>query len=396
MRDRAELERRIEAALAPHAARASESRGRVHREDEPPYRGLFQRDRDRLIHCTAFRRLEYKTQVFVVGVEGDHFRTRLTHTLEVSQIARTAARALALNEDLVEAIALAHDLGHGPFGHSGETALHEVMAPFGGFDHNLQGLRIVDRLERRYAEFAGLNLTYETREGFTKNLARGVSGPEARGAYGFAAEESPALETQVVGHADEIAYDTHDVEDGLVAGVLREEDLRTVALWRETEEQVRAERPAMAADPRLRLRAVVRRLIGRLVSDLIAETERRLAARGVRSMANVRACPEELVGFSTTLGAQKDDLETYLHQNFYYNPRVRQHTALWQSRIPQLFQVYRSDPRRMPEGHLLRVETEGEKLERVICDYIAGMTDRYAEEQWKRCGGEDSQCHPPR
>ena len=388
MRDRPELERRLEAALAPYAARASESRGRVHPEDEPPYRGLYQRDRDRLIHCTAFRRLEFKTQVFVVGVEGDHFRTRLTHTLEVSQIARTAARALALNEDLVEAIALAHDLGHGPFGHSGEKALDDVMAPHGGFDHNLQGLRIVDRLERRYPEFAGLNLSYETREGFTKNLKRGVSGPETRGAYGFAAEESPALETQIVGHADEIAYDTHDVEDGLVAGVLREEDLRATALWRETEAQVRAERAALASDPRLRLRAVVRRLIGRLVGDLITETERRLAAHGVRSLSDVRACPEELAGFSAALGAHKAELEAFLHGNFYFNPRVRQHTAVWQARIPQLFRAYQADPRRLPEEHLRRVEAEGEKLERVICDYVAGMTDHYAEEQWtKYCGG---------
>jgi dGTPase len=195
MRDRETLSTQLEAHLAPYAMRASASRGRVFPEHEPKYRALFQRDRDRLVHCTAFRRLEYKTQVFVVGVEGDHFRTRLTHTLEVTQIARTVARALGLNEDLVEAIALAHDLGHGPFGHSGETALNEVMTGHGGFGHNLQGLRIVDRLERRYPGFLGLNLTYETREGFTKNLKRGVGQPETRGALGFAAEESPTTPT---------------------------------------------------------------------------------------------------------------------------------------------------------------------------------------------------------
>jgi dGTPase len=387
MLDRQALSQRLDAHLAPYAVRASGSRGRIFPEHEPKYRALFQRDRDRLVHCTAFRRLEYKTQVFVVGVEGDHFRTRLTHTMEVTQIARTAARALGLNEDLVEAIALAHDLGHGPFGHSGETALNEVMTGHGGFDHNRQGLRIVDRLERRYPVFLGLNLTYETREGFTKNLKRGVGQSDTRGALGFAAEESPSVEAQLVGHADEIAYDTHDVEDAIVSGTLTEEDVCQVALWRETKAEVIAETPALASDHRLCLRAVVRHLIGRLVFDLIAETERRVAAHGIRSLDDVHACPDELAGFSAELGARKEDLENFLHRNFYSSPRVRSHTALWQGRVKEIFEAYRADPRQLPADYQRRVEREGETLERIICDYVSGMTDRYAEKNWKRlCG----------
>lgn len=387
MLDREALSQRLDAQLAPYAVRASTSRGRVFREHEPKYRALFQRDRDRLVHCTAFRRLEYKTQVFVVGVEGDHFRTRLTHTVEVTQIARTAARALGLNEDLVESIALAHDLGHGPFGHSGETALNEVMTGHGGFDHNLQGLRIVDRLERRYPEFLGLNLTYETREGFTKNLKRGVGQPDTRGALGFAAEESPSIEAQLVGHADEIAYDTHDVEDAIVSGTLTEKHVRQVALWRETEAEVLAETPALAQDPRLCLRAVVRHLIGRLDCDLITETERRIAAHRIGSLDDVRVCPYELAGFSAEMAALKEDLENFLHQNFYSSRRVRRHTALWQERVKEIFQAYRADPKQLPADYQRRVDQEGESLERIICDYVSGMTDRYAGKNWKRlCG----------
>lgn len=390
MRDRDALSLQLEAHLAPYAMRASVSRGRVFPEHEPRYRALYQRDRDRLVHCTAFRRLEYKTQVFVAGVEGDHFRTRLTHTMEVTQIARTIARALGLNEDLVEAMALAHDLGHGPFGHSGETALNEVMTGHGGFDHNLQGLRVVDRLERRYPGFLGLNLTYETREGFTKNLRRGVAEPDTRGALGFAAEESPSIEVQLVGHADEIAYDTHDVEDAIVSGTLTEADVRRVALWRTTEEEVLAETPALAQDHRLRLRAVVRHLIGRLVLDLIQETERRIDRQGVRTLADVRACPAELVGFSTRCAQEKEDLETFLHRNFYSSPRVRMHTALWQERVKEIFLAYRSAPKQLPVDYLRRIEQEGETLERVICDYVSGMTDRYAETHWQQLCGRSS------
>jgi len=389
MRDRPSLTTQLETHLAAYAMRSSASRGRVFPESETRYRALYQRDRDRLIHCSAFRRLEYKTQVFVVGVEGDHFRTRLTHTMEVTQIARTIARALGLNEDLVEAIALAHDLGHGPFGHSGERALNAVMTDHGGFDHNLQGLRIVDRLERRYPGFWGLNLTYETREGFTKNLERGVGWPATRGYHGFAAEESPSIETQLVGHADEIAYDTHDVEDAIVSGTLTEDDVRQVALWREAEKTVLAEGPELATDHRLRLRAVVRELIGVLVSDLIAETERRIKAKSIATLDDVRACPDEVVGFSQDLARSKEDLEAFLYQNFYSSTRVREHTARWEERVKELFLVYRADPKLLPANYRSRAEEEDEKVERIICDYVSGMTDRYFEKHWQQhCGAE--------
>ncbi|MCK6470591.1 MAG: deoxyguanosinetriphosphate triphosphohydrolase [Planctomycetes bacterium] len=381
MRDRANLEEHLEAALRPGAVRARDSRGRKVPEDEPPYRGRYQRDRDRIIHSAPFRRLEYKTQVFVSVMEGDHYRNRLTHTLEVTQIARTAARALALNEDLVEALALAHDLGHGPFGHSGENALDEVMADYGGFNHNIQGLRIVDELEIRYPDFPGLNLSYETREGFSKNL----DGAQ-RARHGFAAGESPPLEVQLVDHADSIAYDTHDIEDALVSGVMDEATARSMALWKETEDEVRAEHAVFATDHRLRWRATVRRMIRRLVSDLIAETERRLKAQGIDSLAKVRASDAELVGFSPELGKKKAAFEDFLEQNFYYNMKVRQHTALWQERLRELFAAYRADPSRLPENHHARIKA-GVPLERAICDYVAGMTDRFAERQWNDfCG----------
>ena len=387
MDESAAVGRDREEGLRPCAMRASASRGRVHAEEEAPYRGIYQRDRDRLVHCTAFRRLEYKTQVFVAGVEGDHYRTRLTHTLEVTQISRTAARALGLNEDLAEALALAHDLGHGPFGHSGEAALDEVMQGHGGFDHNIHGLRVVDKLERRYPGFPGLNLTYETREGFTNNLARGVGDPGRRGWLGFAAEESPPLEVQIVGHADEIAYNTHDLEDGLVWGAITEEQLEAVGLWRAIESQARAAHPRLAAEPQLRLRAVVRRLIDCFVTDLIAETTRRLKQHGIAALADVRACRRPLAGFSPELEQRRRELEAFLYKNLYFNPRVRQTTALWQERLKALFLAYRADLGKLPEEHLRRGEAQGQPIERVICDYIAGMTDRYAEKHWQAlCG----------
>ena len=379
MLDRADIESHREAALAPYAARARDSRGRRHPEAEAPYRGIFQRDRDRIVHCAAFRRLEYKTQVFVSDLEGDHHRNRLTHTMEVTQIARTLARALALNEDLVEALALAHDLGHGPFGHSGEEALNEVMRQHGGFNHNIQGLRVADLFERRYPDFSGLNLTYETREGWTKNMT-----PELRARHGFARDEAPSLEVQLVGHADEIAYDTHDIEDGLHSKVISEDALRGMDLWRQTEQEVLGEHTALKADKHLRWHAVVRRMIRVLVGDLLAETERRIAKVKVKTLADVRACRNELAGFSKSMAVKKQILEKYLNANFYLNPEVRKHTGLWQERLKDIFRAYVDDPSRLPETHRERVKKEGEELERVVCDYVAGMTDRFAEMQWER------------
>jgi len=392
-----EIERLSEAHLAPYAMRAAFSRGRACPDHDAPQRGLFQRDRDRIIHSSAFRRLQYKTQVFVSVTEGDYYRSRLTHTLEVTQIARTLARALALNEDLTEALALAHDLGHGPFGHSGERALAEMMRAHGGFDHNAQGLRVVDLLEQRYARFAGLNLTYETREGYAKNYVPAGSpltppspqGGEGRvrgrprAELGFAPDEMPPLEVQLVGHADEIAYDTHDLDDGLVSGALAEEQVRTVPLWCETEAQVLREHEDLKHDHRLRWSAVVRRLIATLIGDALAETRRRLLARGIASLAEVRHRREELVGFSAELTPRKEELEAFLTAHFYDGPKVRTLTALWEGRLRQVFAAYRDDPRHLPEDYQRRVAHSGEPLERVICDYVAGMTDRYASRQWE-------------
>jgi len=378
----------LEAHLAPYAVRAAASRGRRFPDHDSPYRGLFQRDRDRIVHSSAFRRLQYKTQVFVSVMEGDHYRSRLTHTLEVTQIARTLARALALNEDLTEAIALAHDLGHTPFGHSGERALCEVMQPHGGFDHNAQGLRVVDLLEQRYARFPGLNLTYETREGYVKNLVPDGGNGRPRSSLGFAADEMPSLEVQLVGHADEIAYDTHDLDDGLVSGALLEEQVRAVPLWREVEAQVLAENAVLEDEQRLRWCAIVRRLISTLVGDLLAETRRRLAARHIGNLQDVRHCRDELAGFSAELAPRNKALETFLNDHFYSSPRVRELTALWEGRLKQLFAAYRSDLRRLPDDCRRRVEQEGEPLDRAICDYVAGMTDRYARKQWETFVGK--------
>jgi dGTPase len=363
--------------------RAVFSRGRAWPDHDAPQRGLYQRDRDRIVHSSAFRRLQYKTQVFVSVVEGDYYRSRLTHTLEVTQIARTLARALALNEDLTEALALAHDLGHGPFGHSGERALAEMMRAHGGFEHNTQGLRVVDVLEQRYARFAGLNLAYETREGYVKNCVRAGENGWPRAELGFAPDELPPLEVQIVGHADEIAYDTHDLDDGLVSGALAEEQVRAVPLWRETEAEVLREHEALKSDRGLRRSAVVRRLIATLVGDALAETRRRLQAHGVVRPEDVRHAAGELVGFSDELAARKAALEAFLNDHFYEGRKVRELTALWEGRLKQLFAAYKDDSRRLPADYQRRVEQNGEALERVICDYVAGMTDRYATRQWE-------------
>ena len=387
-------------SLASYAMRESLSRGRAHPDHETEFRSLYQRDRDRIVHSAAFRRLQYKTQVFVSVLEGDYHRNRLTHTLEVTQIARTLARMLNLNEDLTEALALAHDLGHGPFGHSGESALNDEMRAEGGFDHNAQGLRVVDFLELRYARFPGLNLTYETREGYVKNYVPGSGafpGPDSRGSggelnsrpgrprsmLGFASDEMPTLEVQLVGHADEIAYDTHDLDDGLVSETLNEDHVRAVPLWRRAEDEVIKEYDVLKTDRRLRWRAVVRRLISTLVSDLRTETQKRLAAAKISSVEDARHCRDELVGFSPEIAPQKLALESFLMDNFYLNPRVKEKTQLWQTRLKALFIAYRANPKQLPEEERTRLDKHADSLDRVICDYVAGMTDRYAARQWE-------------
>jgi dGTPase len=363
-----------EEALAPYAARAAESRGRVHGEPPHPFRPLYQRDRDRIVHSTAFRRLEYKTQVFV-NREGDHYRTRLTHTLEVAQIGRTLARALGLNEDLTEAVALAHDLGHTPFGHSGEEALNLLMKEHGGFEHNLQGLRVVDVLEKRYPGFPGLNLSYEVREAFARHSTRwdapGVS-------ESFDPGEAALLEVQVTLLADEIAYDNHDIDDGLFSGILREEDLRELALWRRAMEAVGDAYGEMP--PPMRRASGVRALINLLATDVVESTRTNLERMGIRSLRDVRAARGPVVTNSPEIHAAKRELEDFLHERFYRHYRVVRMAEKAQAFLRELFTAFVQEPKLLPPDFQAAVGPES--VHRVVCDYIAGMTDRFAEQEY--------------
>jgi dGTPase len=367
--EREELER-----LAPYAVKSALSRGRVVPEPEHAYRTAFQRDRDRVIHSRAFRRLEYKTQVFV-NHEGDHYRNRLTHTLEGAQVARTLARVLRLNEDLAEAIVLAHDLGHTPFGHAGERVLDALLEGDGGFDHNRQSLRIVDLLEERHPGYRGLNLTSETREGILKHGASWEHPvplpPET---------PSHSLEAQLADLADEIAYTNHDLDDGLRAGLLRLEGLEGVELWREARAAVR-QRLGEEAEGVLRAQTIVA-LLDRLATDLVQTTALRLEALSVGSLEAVRALPEPCAGFSETMRARFYALKRYLFDHFYMHPRVRRRSGRAEQVLGDLFRAYRSDPRRLPENVCARFEGDGEV--RAIADYIAGMTDRFAMAEFAR------------
>jgi len=371
---RAALERRELETLAPYAMKSAESRGRCYDEAEAAYRTCYQRDRDRIIHCKAFRRLEYKTQVFL-NHEGDHYRTRLTHTIEVGQISRTISRALGLNEDLTEAIALAHDLGHTPFGHSGEQALRELMADHGGFEHNEHGLRVVDVLERQYPPFPGLNLTYEVREAIVKHHTR-WDRPDAAG-FG----DGPAtLEAQVVAAADSIAYDNHDLQDGLEAGILTRDDLRSVELWRRAEAGV-LERYGPLPDSQAQKQAV-RYLIDLFVTDVIETTRREIESRRVTSWRQVREQDGNLVHFSEELDAAKGELEDFLYRTLYQDHRVLRVTASARRFVRAIFEAYVSEPGLLPPQQLRWADEVG--LHRAVCDYVAGMTDRYAQEQYER------------
>jgi dGTPase len=365
---RAELEREERTRLAPYAEKSGGSRGRLHAEPEHAYRTRFARDRDRIVHSRAFRRLEYKTQVFVYH-EGDHYRNRLTHTLEGSLIARTLARVLRLNEDLAEAVVLAHDLGHTPFGHAGEHVLDELLAGDGGFDHNRQTLRIVDWLEERYPHFRGLNLTHETREGILKHgcdWPHPVPVPE-RGACA-------SLEAQVADLADEIAYLSHDLDDGLRSELLAWEQLETLALWAEARAAVRGE-PGEGSE-RVRRAQVIRSLLDRLVGDVAEESRRALAASGVTSPAAVRAQPRELIRFSPQVGRLQRELKSFLYEQLYSHPRVREVSRSAEQTLGDLYRYYRAHAEALPPHVVARFGEEGEA--RAIADYIAGMTDRFA------------------
>ena len=366
--------------LAPYAQRDDASRGRRYPEPPPRHRTEYQRDRDRIVHSTAFRRLVYKTQVFV-NHEGDLYRTRLTHSLEVAQIARSVARALGLNEPLAEAVCLAHDLGHTPFGHAGQDALNDCMRPFGGFEHNLQSLRVVDELEERYAEFPGLNLTFETREGILKHCS--AANARRLGELGerFLQRRQPSLEAQLANLADEIAYNNHDVDDGLRAGLIGVEELRELAVFRRQYDIVTAKYPDLGG--RRLVHEVVRRMIDWLVNDLVDASRRAIADAAPASVEDVRARPAPLLRFGDEVAAEHLELKRYLRQHLYRHYKVLRMTTKAGRVVRELFDAMQGDPDLMPTEHqqaARRLEAiDGETgRARAVADYIAGMTDRYA------------------
>jgi dGTPase len=374
------------ALLAAYAAADERTRGRQHEEAPPAFRGEFQRDRDRIIHSTAFRRLVYKTQVFV-NHEGDLYRTRLTHSIEVAQIARTIARALRLNETLVEAICLAHDLGHTPFGHAGQDALNDCMRNFGGFEHNLQSLRVVDELEERYAAFPGLNLTFETREGILKHCS--LNNARQLGALGerFINRHQPTLEAQIANLADEIAYNNHDLDDGLRAGLMTLEELRQVPLFRTQHDAVIALHPGVGG--RRLIHEIVRRMINYVVTDLIRTTEAAIRAAAPADVDAVRSRSAALVKFSDGVAAEHLELKRYLRDHVYRHYRVLRMTNKAHAVIRSLFDSFFARPELLPpEHHAAALQMEASAGEagraRAVADYIAGMTDRFAINEHER------------
>lgn len=375
MLKRKDLEKKEE-LLAPYSQKSRMTRGRRYKEAEHGYRSCYQRDKDRIIYSTAFRRLEYKTQVFV-NHEGDYYRTRLTHTLEVSQIATSIARALRLNEDLVEALALAHDLGHTPFGHSGEDALRDIMKDHGGFDHNTQGLRVVDLLEQRYPDFPGLNLTYEVREGIIKH-STAFDRPRPIGQ--FRSDASPILEIQVVDLADEIAYDNHDLDDGITSGLIKEGDLKNIRLWTDKKREIDKRYPRI--DEEIRKYQIIRSLINEQVTDIITRTEANLKKFNIRKAGDAIKLPERIVAFSDVMRKLRRPMREFLTENLYKHYRVVRMANKAYRFIESLFNVYIDKPEQLPPNTLSRLKN-GDK-ERVICDYIAGMTDRYALDEYKK------------
>ena len=376
MQTRDKLEKIEMDMLAPYAMKACHSRGRKYSEAEHPMRTCFQRDRDRIVHCSAFRRLEYKTQVFV-NHEGDYYRTRLTHTLEVAQITRTMARALRLNEDLAETIALAHDLGHTPFGHSGERMLDELMREYGGFEHNRQSLRVVDHLEDKYPDFKGLNLTWEVREGIIKHSSE-HDNPEL--VNEFEPELNPTLEAEIVNLADEIAYNNHDIDDGLTSEMITVRQLNDIGIWRENYDRVLREMPDHPF--KVKRHQTVRYIINMLVTDLIENIIRNIEAQGIKSVDDVRASKEPIVCFSPSLLEKSRELKKFLKENLYRHYRVIRMAEKANRFMTDLFTAYNATPEQLPP-HVFK-QIEGNKRERIIADYIAGMTDRYALDEYKK------------
>ncbi len=367
----------IESHLAPYAARSALSRGRMHDESGSTSRSEFQRDRDRIIHCTAFRRLEYKTQVFV-NHEGDLFRTRLTHSLEVAQIARSVARHLGLNEDLVEAISLAHDLGHTPFGHAGQDALNTCMQQYGGFEHNLQSLLVVDELEERYGGFNGLNLTFETREGILKHCSRVNAAALGELGRRFLEGTQPSMEAQLANVADEIAYNNHDIDDGLRSGLLTIEQMQGVPLW--AEHHAEALRVFPGLNGRRVINETVRRMINALIVDLIATTQGNIDRLAPASIDDVRATGP-LVAFSESMRKEATALKHFLFHNLYRHYQVMRMSSKAARIITDLFELFLDDPRLLPPQYQAE---SGKNQPRLISHYIAGMTDRYAIREYRR------------
>ena len=374
MYTRQELEEIEDRSLAPYGVRSKDSKGRSYLDDEPDHRTSFQRDRDRILHTTAFRRLEYKTQVFI-NFEGDYFRTRLTHTLEVAQIGRTIARTLGANEDLVEAICLAHDLGHSPFGLAGEATLARLMKDHGGFDHNKQSLRIVTELEERYPEFPGLNLSWDVREGMVKH----ESEYDVTDAREYDPELRGNLETQICNVADELAYTTHDLDDGLRSGMITPQMLEEVALWGTLVQTFNWHAPLLKDMERHRM---IRYLVDLMVTDMVQATDARLKQSGANSALKIQKLAYNVVGFSEDMQPRNRELKDFLYNNLYRHYRVVRMQVKAENIITNLFNAYHAEPLTMPDHVQAWIPTRG--LERTICDYIAGMTDRYAIEEHRR------------
>jgi dGTPase len=376
----------MDQGLASYAAIDEQSRGRRYPEPPPRFRTEFQRDRDRIIHSNAFRRLVYKTQVFV-NHEGDLYRTRITHSLEVAQIGRTVARALNINETLTEAICLAHDLGHTPFGHAGQDALNACMREYGGFEHNLQSLRVVDELEERYAEFPGLNLTFECREGVLKHCS--AQNARQLGDVGerFLNRTQPGLEAQLANLADAIAYNNHDVDDGVRAGLIKVEDLRDVRVFARFHTAVADRYPQ--TPPRRQLYETIRRMVDYLVSDLIVQSKKNIEESGVNSIQGVRAQSRPLISLSDGVLDEHQELKRFLRTRLYNHPKVREVMDEAGGTLKELFDSYMDDPSRLPPEHqslVARAESDGGKSARarVVADYVAGMTDRFAYQERDR------------
>jgi dGTPase len=374
MFNRAKLEEIERQTLAPYAVMSGESKGRLHPEEESAYRTVFQKDRDRVIHTGAFRRLEYKTQVFV-NTEGDHYRTRLTHTLEVAQVAKTIARALGVNEDLAETVALAHDLGHPPFGHAGERILNELMQNAGGFDHNKQSFRVVTKLEKRYSDWEGLNLAWETLEGMVKHETES----DLNEAQEFEPSWKASLEAQIANIADETAYNTHDLDDGLRSGLLSNTMLLELKVWQRFTGELGFDPKAVSEFER---RVLIRELLGWVVTDIVTTTDAALEQQKISSLAGVRNASSTLVGHSKDVMLELKELKSFLYANLYRHFRKERQVHKAEHILTALFDAFIKRPSMMPDGARARVELVG--LERAVCDYVAGMTDRFAMDEYSR------------